>query len=347
MIRLPRFSKALFAGWLLLAACPLMAQTADEISASALAEAQAGNSARAEQLWLQASKVDPSHFEANFNLGLLYSSRKAYSEAARFLELAARENPGDFNTRFLLGAAYSQLGNVDQALEHWVAAARVDSANARLQQLLAVEFSKGRYFVEASEASVKALELGGPKAELYLLAIKAHQDAQRHSKALELARQMVVRFPGNARAEFELGYELSRAGKPDEGLPHIRRAMEAPDTWEEPFYFVGEQMVRIEKYEEAIKVLERAIEIRSDYISARVMLARAHIGLGQYLKAKEVLERAVEINPQHPQPHLLLSQIYFRMGDEAAAAREKAISLELRRNDPSALEALPARQYKP
>ena len=57
------------------------------------------------------------------------------------------------------------------------------------------------------------------------------------------------------------------------------------------------------------------------------------------------MNETVALDPKHPQPHLLLSQIYFRMGDEAKAKDEKEISLRLRRENPTILEAVQGRPF--
>jgi predicted Zn-dependent protease len=121
--------------------------------------------------------------------------------------------------------------------------------------------------------------------------------------------------------------------------------MKADPPWEEPFYFYGELLTQQARPAEALAPLRRAIELRPDYIAARVLLARALISLEKYDEARAELLRAIDVNPKHPQPHLLLSQLYFRLGDETRAAREKEVSLRLRREDPGALESLPGRSF--
>jgi tetratricopeptide (TPR) repeat protein len=104
-------------------------------------------------------------------------------------------------------------------------------------------------------------------------------------------------------------------------------------------------MQQFGRYQEAIPYLERAIKIRTDYVPARVALARALMGLKRWDKAVRELNEAVRLDPRHPQPHLLLSQVYFRLGDEEQARREKELSLKLRRENPTLLEAVQGRNF--
>ena len=96
---------------------------------------------------------------------------------------------------------------------------------------------------------------------------------------------------------------------------------------------------------EAIPYLEKAIQNRYNYVPARVVLARALVNLDKWSDAIAALNETVALDPKHPQPHLLLSQIYFRRGEEAKAKAEKEISLRLRRENPTILEATQGRPF--
>jgi len=109
--------------------------------------------------------------------------------------------------------------------------------------------------------------------------------------------------------------------------------------------FAGEAMLEHNEPDRAIPYLEKAIRNRADYVPARVVLARALMNLNQWPQAIAALNETVALDPKHPQPHLLLSQIFFRMGDEAKAKAEKDISLRLRRENPTILEAAQGRPF--
>ena len=116
-------------------------------------------------------------------------------------------------------------------------------------------------------------------------------------------------------------------------------------SYEEPPFFYGDLMQQHGRYEEAISFLRRAIANRTDYVPARVALAKALIGLKKWEQAITELNEAVRLDPRHPQPHLLLSQVYFRLGDEERAREEKDLSLKLRRENPTVLEAVQGRNF--
>ena len=320
-------------------------QDAAALSAQAQNLAMEKRFDEAEALWRQAIARSPDYFPALFNLGYMFYSTGRFEPAATWLKKAASISSQDFNSRYLLGAALAKLEKREEALREWRAALALQPGNLRLMQVMVAEYEKGRYFQDAAALSRRALELKADDPNLYFFAIKAHQDAGDYAAALEIAERAVRKFPDSARANFEYGFHLQKAGRIDESLAALKTAMAADSTYEEPFFFYGDLLVRQGHDEEAIPYLRKAIENRTDYVPARVTLSRALMNLKNWPAAIAELEETIRVDPRHPQPHLLLSQIYFRQGDEARAKTEKDLSLRLRRENPTTLEAVQGRPF--
>lgn len=316
-----------------------LVQTPDveKLNAQAQQFAQARQFDEAERLWQQALKISPSFFPAAFNLGYMNFSQKRFAEAESFLLQAAKIHPKDFNAHYLLGIVRTELGQRDAALREWRSALTLQPDNAKLMQIMAVEYGLGGYFSEAAAVAKRALALSSSDQNSYFIALKAAQDA--HDPAgLDIAQAAATKFPDSARANFEYGFHLQKSGKHEDSLRYLKRAMEIDPRYEEPFYFYGGLMLDEGNLDEAIPALKKALENRPDYTSASVALARALMEKKQDGEAVKVLEDAIQLSPQHPQPHLMLSRLYFRMGDEERAAREKELSLSLRRENATLME---------
>jgi superkiller protein 3 len=299
----------------------------------------------AEKLWQQAIHLDPRFFPAQFDLGLFYYNQGQFSKALPLLQTACELRRSDFNAQYLLGAVLSRLGHTDDALRHWREAQRLNPKHVRLLQLMAIEYGKGQYFQEAATVGRAALELDAGDPNLYLIALKALQDAGDTSAGFALAARAAERFPENARANFELGFYLQKQGDMEGAAARLRQAMTLDPSYEEPFFFYGDLLVNQGKNEEAIPYFRNAIRNRPDYVPARVQLARTLMSLKLWDDAVRELELTMAQDPRHPTPHLLLSQLYFRLGDENRAKREKDLSLRLRRENPALLEALQSRPF--
>ena len=317
---------------------------ADRLSEQAKTFAAERRFDQAASLWQQALKADPRHFPSLFNLGFLHFNQGRASDAVPLLERAAAARPADFNTRYLLGTALLQLQRREDALRSWQAALAIQPAHFKLMQIMAVEYSNGQYFQAACEVSRRAVELKSDSIEPWLVAIKACQDAADPA-AFELARRGYERFPAAARTNFEYGFQLRKAGRREEALPYLKKAMQLDPAYEEPFFFHGDLLLKEEQFAEAEANLRQALRLRPDYVAACVSLAKALMGQDRLSDAVKELASCSERSPRHPQPHLLLSQIYFRMGEESRAAAEKELSLKLRRDDPSIMESPQARPF--
>ena len=317
---------------------------ADRLSEQAKTLAQERRFDEAAALWQRALAMQPKHFPALFNLGFMHYTLGRHAEAVPFLERAAALKPADFNTNYVLGSALLGQGFRERALRAWQAALLAQPGHFKLMQIMAVEYSNGQYFQAACEVARRAVALQGHAVEPWLVAIKACQDAADPA-AVELSRQAAAKFPASARTNFEYGFQLRRAGRREEALPLLKRAMELDAAYEEPFFFYGDLLLKEDRYREAEANLRQALRIRPDYVAACVSLAKALMGLDRLEDAVKELSACSGRSPRHPQPHLLLSQVYFRLGDETRATAEKELSLRLRREDPTLMESPQARPF--
>jgi Tfp pilus assembly protein PilF len=329
--------------WIFLAAF-LMQSPADPLAGRALAAAQRGEGAAADELWRRAIAADPKHYASLYNYGVFLHRSQRQKEAAEMLDRAAAVQPG-YQVHLMRGMNFQQLGRREDAIRAWRAALAFSPTNIKLMQVLSVEYSAGRYYHEAAAILRQALKLAPNEENLYYLAIKAYHDALEHTSAAELSAEAVRRFPQSARAQFEHGYYLQRRGATEEALKHLKTAMELDPRYEEPFFFYGDLLVKQSHWEAALAPLRRSLEIRPEYTPARVALARALMGQDRLEAAVTELEQAARLDPKNALPWVMLSQLYFRMGQEEKAREAKETSVRLRRENPTALEAAQARPF--
>ncbi len=327
------------------AAGACFAQTAESLSDQGNEFAAAKQLEKASEKWKAALKLNPDYFPALYNLGFYYYSQQQFAQAEPLLQRATHSEPDNFKAQYLLGAVYSKLNNVDAALLCWREALRLQPENLKLMQIMTVEYSKGRYFGEASALAQKLLKQQTKDPNVYFLAIKAAQDAGDYEMAAEVARRAAQAFPDSARANFEYGFHLNLQGKTASAMEYLQKSMAEDPAYEEPFFLYGNLLVDQGHDAEAIPYLKTAIRNRNDFVPARVVLARALMNQQKWQDAIAELHATIDLDPKHPQPHLLLSQIYFRLGDEGKAKAEKEISLRLRRENPTVLEAVQSRPF--
>ena len=137
-------------------------------------------------------------------------------------------------------------------------------------------------------------------------------------------------LPHVAGVHFQLANALTRQGKVDETVGHIRAGMrihpkhpEAPKS----HYNVANALAGEGKLDEAVEYYSQALELNPDYVEAHVNLGSVLRRQGKVDEAVDHLRSALRINPGFAAAHYNLGNIWARRGefDEAIASYEQAL----------------------
>ncbi len=83
-------------------------------------------------------RLNPQHYEANFNLGGLYFDAKNYDKAASFYQKAVSVNPKSDNGFYRLAETYQHTGMKNAALQNCQKALQINPNNENAKKLMAV-----------------------------------------------------------------------------------------------------------------------------------------------------------------------------------------------------------------
>jgi tetratricopeptide (TPR) repeat protein len=112
-------------------------QDLQSILAAANSLAASGRTAEAEALYRSVLGYEPRHYDASYDLGLLYGRSGRYEEARAALEVAVSARPKSAEARIALGMAHAALGHLEAARREADRAAQLAPADDRPQRLLA------------------------------------------------------------------------------------------------------------------------------------------------------------------------------------------------------------------
>jgi tetratricopeptide (TPR) repeat protein len=144
--------------------------------------------------------------------------------------------------------------------------------------------------------------------------------------AAESARHALRLDPNSADGHYTLGYAAFRSDRFEEGLPHMRRAMDLAPTDPIPPYMVGGIEGRLGQREAAIELLQTAVRLNPTFGMAWVNLGWVHLELGHREEAVWCLSQAVAVEGLGTAPAAgcagYLGECLRRMGrlEEARAA---------------------------
>lgn len=127
----------------------------------------------------------------------------------------------------------------------------------------------------------------------------AYLGKKQHAQAIAAAERTVALDPNSADACQTLGDILSFAGRPEESVTLIEKAMRLNPRYTASYLWsLGQAYRLVGRTEEAIVALQRAVARNPDHITAHVMLAVSFCELGRVPEAQAEVAEILRINPR-------------------------------------------------
>ena len=150
----------------------------------------------------------------------------------------------------------------------------------------------------AFELAQKALSLDDSLSQPYVVISKIYVYKRKYEKAIAEAQQAVEISPNAAFAVSNLGWILRCAGRPEEGIPLLKKAIRLnPISHVTEFDVLGRAYFLAGRYEEAIAEYKTAVKVDPDYRDAHVGLASIYAILGREEKARTEVAEILRIEP--------------------------------------------------
>jgi tetratricopeptide (TPR) repeat protein len=141
-----------------------------------------------------------------------------------------------------------------------------------------------------------------------------------HQSWLTLAETTLERWPTDA-AHAAVGGELSRLGRDEEALPHLRSGARSDARAQ---YNLGVTLYNLKRYDESIQALEHLVAehpLREEVPWARRVMAQAYARQLTWSEAVAQLRMTLEMTPDDAEARRLLIDAYISRGIELAEAQ--------------------------
>lgn len=133
------------------------------------------------------------------------------------------------------------------------------------------------------------------------------KEADVDEAAVQLSRAWQLDDPG-IEARFEHFRQLIEEGEAPRAIQRIREALAAHPQYPDLYYLLGAAELKAGRADESLATLARALELHPDFHAARVQMARALHALGQVAEASEELDLVLDADPGYAEARELLDR---------------------------------------
>jgi tetratricopeptide (TPR) repeat protein len=122
---------------------------------------------------------------------------------------------------------------------------------------------------------------------------------KQHELAIAEAKRALALSPNDAESCARLGETLNFAGRPQDGLGLIEKAMRLNPHYPVLYlFFLGHSYYLLKRYEEAIAALKRVITLNPYLQPSHLYLAASYSAVGQEEEARSVVAEFGRFHPQ-------------------------------------------------
>jgi tetratricopeptide (TPR) repeat protein len=287
-----------------------------------------------------AARAAPRDYDAVRAHGMALLRAGNFREAERVLGRAARLGPrGSLEPLFDVARAAIDSHDHRAAERACRAMGRIEKAavltyvcNARADLV----WNRSARAFEEIEA---ALALDGSHYESLFALGEAHRLRAAVSDAEVAYQRASTARPTSAEPHLGLGRLYFAAGRSEDAIRSLRRALELDPTWPEVQYELGRALPS-SSGDEARRLLEQATTGRPGWAEATVALGDARLSGSMATEAEAAYRAAIAIDDDLAAPHVGLGQALIARNEWAAAETALARALELVSNDATATLAM-------
>jgi protein O-GlcNAc transferase len=293
----------------------------------------AGDVARACDLYRQAVALAPRNAKAHLNLGVALEARGDAAAARQCYETVLALQPGNAAAHYNLGKLFYTQGALAEADAQLRRAleSRPDFADASLVHGY-VHFDRARQAQsqgredEALQSYRQVLALAPDHAEARFAMAGILAGRGELAAAVEEFRRVLETKPENPAVLCNLGTALKAMGRGAEALECYERALRADPGFADAHYNLGVAQRDLGQTELAIASFRRAIERRPRFADAYFALGHALRDNDQGKEAMAAFRDALLADPDHAEARWSLTMaqlpVVYALGDDPAASRQ-------------------------
>jgi Tfp pilus assembly protein PilF len=312
---------------------PRTSPSFEALSRQAVTARDAGHLDEAVALFRKALKEKPDWDEGWWNIGSIAYDRDQYTECAQSFEQLTALKPDSASGWTMSGLCEYRLRHFDSALRSLKQAERLRfqeplelAKSARLH--FALVLIRTGTFEKAINVLSDLTKFDRKTSQIVVAAgIAGLRQPWLPSEVPESERAKVILLGGAMATGMELDFK--------DAIPQFEALVQQfPNDPNVHFRFGAFLMQQAP--ERGLAELQKTLELDPEYIQALVGFAMIYLNRGEPQTAREYAERAVKARPVDFGPHVALGRSLLALNDDAGAAKELEIAVNIEPDNPDA-----------
>ena len=280
-----------------------------------------------------ADRIGEVAHRAFSRLGVIYTERKDFAEAEKYLKEAVAIRPGDALNRYNLGIAYLRQKKTAEAMEELSRAEELGEGNAALMEGIGDAYYSVKNFDKSLEIYNKIRKVNERNITILSRIAEIYYQKGELDNAFEAYRKITTIEPAteNARVAYlNMGNILDDAHRFEEAIEAYQKALSISPKDDATYYNLGIAYKHAGKPELAVASWKKAAELDANDPNPATAIADYYYERGFYDLAEPEYRRIIERWPQLQEPHFKMGTMYYKRGnyDYALNAYGKVIELD-------------------
>jgi tetratricopeptide (TPR) repeat protein len=166
----------------------------------------------------------------------------------------------------------------------------------------------------------------------YTVMITLQPKARANRTMASVVNAALAEVPENARALYEKGMELAKAGDSLRAIDNLKAALSLYPKFPLALNELGVQYLRLRQANKAVEPLRSALRLSPDAFTPKLNLGIALLETRQFAEAETQLREALRNNPSIPTAHMYLGLTLAGLQNGAEAEKELRQAIDLSGN---------------
>jgi tetratricopeptide (TPR) repeat protein len=333
-----------------------MELTIDQALQKAVEAHKAGKLHDAESFYRAILQAHPNHPDANYNLAVMAVSLNKAEVALPLFKTALEVNPnqGQFWLSYIDALIkekkfYEARNLLEQGKMRGLAGEKVEAIEAQLTAILLMPNSKSFFENKAQTFAQQRKQVSTKKEKkknssrnlislnkaksppaIEINTLLENYQKGRYDVAKNLATLITQQYPSHPFGWKVLGALFRQAGKLEDSVIVIQKALEISPNDAEAHSNLGNTLHELGRLDEAEESCKKAIEIKPDLAETHNNLGNTLKDLGRLQEAEQSYKKAISIKPDYAEAHYNLGFVLKEFGRfaEAQTSYSQAIRLK-------------------